>query len=496
MDRPPPRAYGPLTPIGHPAPGTAADDRAAWHAGREDLREALGPLVRALLSGLAAHELWRGESGEFLSVVREKPGRRRLAQGRLTSGEQCFFKHYPAPQGQPSQGFLKRKFGRTPAAREFAVLRRLHAAGLGVPEPLAFYRFPNQEQVLVTRRIEGESFGQACARTRTGRRPLIEAVGALVRRLHAAGYSHRDLHAENIWVGADGPLLIDLPAAIPWAARWLRRRDLGQLDTSLTPWLSLPDRVRLRAAALGAQRPFADATRLEICALGRSSERRRRARMLSRTARALRTGRLYTPLDSRVGRGMRLREADEERVRNALERGRGKDLWVQRFERPGFGMRDSPARRAWLAGHGLRARGIGAPLPLAFVERRRLGRVGRSSLVLEALPPAWPADFGGPAGWLRALIDLGAALRRDRVDHRELATASLCLGPNGQLALTGLAAIRFPRHLDAHACQRIDDFVIAQVDASGAAPDERAGALAGYTARTVFLPGPVFRIPR
>ena len=57
-------------------------------------------------------------------------------------------------------------------------------------------------------------------------------------------------------------------------------------------------------------------------------------------------------------------------------------------------LRGSPAARAWRGGVGLRARRIGAAVPYAFLERRRLGLPVASWLLLEDLWPALPADVG------------------------------------------------------------------------------------------------------
>jgi hypothetical protein len=470
-------------------PVGGASDRAAWRAGREDLRDALGPLVRALVGD--------GDP-QAVEILREKAGRRRLARGRLASGEACFFKHLLAPAGSGWRSAWKHRLGLSPAAREFAALQRLHAAGVAVPEPLALYRFPGGEFVLVTRLIEGVPLRSALRRPPSERRALLAAVGRLVARLHATGYAHRDLHADNLWASPAGPVLIDLPAALPWAVRWLRLRDLGELDMSLAHQLSLADRLRLRAAALGAAPPFSPVERAQLRAVGRASDARRAAHLRSRTRRSLRTGRLYTSLRHSGGRGMRLREADEADVKGALDGSRSADrIAVEHFAPGGAGLRaawESPAKRAWLAGHGLRVRGVGAPRPLAYLEWRRLGWTRRSAIALERAGDVGPADLGGGAAWLRAVVDLGAALRRDRIDHAALASARPCLTADARLGLSGLERVRFRRRLSADTCARIDAFVVAQLAACDATPAERADALARYAALAAFLPGPPARL--
>jgi len=466
-------------------------DRAAWRAGSAEHRAALEPLVRALV---------RNEPHPELDVLREKAGRRRLARGRLPSGEACFLKHYPSGRGRHAlRDTLKRVLDLTPAAREFWALRRLHAAGVEVPEPLAYYRLRSGERVLVTRLLEGEPLGRALGRCAPEQRTLIESVGRLVARLHAAGFVHRDLHRGNVWVTPGGPVLLDCPAVLPLRLRWLRRQDLGKLDASLAASLSLADRVRLRAAALGTSRPFTPEVRREIRALGEVSDERRRTHLHSRTRRSLFPGRLYARFRTSRGSGMRLRAADEAILRQALEGGGTEPgpLRVLRFERDAASRwRPSPARRIWVAGQGLRARGIGVPAVLAFVEQRRWGRVVRSAVVLEALPTASPTALGGPAGWLREAVELGTAMRRDRVAHERLGEATLCRGAAGGLALVDLDGVRFPRRLSARDEERIDDFVIRLVAASDASPAEQEDAIARYRLRTRFLPGAPARIKR
>jgi hypothetical protein len=267
---------------------------------------------------------------------------------------------------------------------------------------------------------------------------------------------------------------------------------------SLADSLSLADRLRLRAAALGARRPFAPAARAELRAVGRASDARRRTYLRSRTRRCLRPGRLYAALRAAGARGMRLRECDEARVRRALSTPQaGGDLHVLCFEAgtpDRQTWRGSPARRAWLAGHGLRARGIGAARPCAFAEWRRHGRLQRSAVVLEPTRPATPADLGGISNWLCAVVELGSALRRDGVEHAALARAELRLDARDALTLDGLEAIRFRRRLSPRECARIDDRVASWLAASEAPAAERESALARYAARTRFLPGPPARV--
>jgi hypothetical protein len=95
--------------------------------------------------------------------------------------------------------------------------------------------------------------------------------------------------------------------------------------------------------------------------------------------------------------------------------------------------RGSPARRAWLGGHGLQERGIAAATPYAFVERRRFGLPVASAAVFEDLRPAAPADrcepsFASPEQVVDALARLVTKLHRCGVIHGDLKASHVYLG--------------------------------------------------------------------
>ncbi|MGH0031254.1 MAG: lipopolysaccharide kinase InaA family protein [Myxococcota bacterium] len=392
----------------------SAHDALRWRGGDAGLRSRLAPVLDALLA-----------RGPGVEVLREKAGRRRLARARLASGERLFLKHFAARD----PGW-KRRLGLTASAREFRALTSLRAAGVAVPEALAHVETASGDEVVVTRFLEGEPLADALARLPAAeRRALLAALGALVRRLHASGRIHRDLHRENVWVTAEGPVLIDLQQGLPIAPPWLRRRDQGELDASLAPLLSLADRVRLRAHLLGVERPFDASARAAIRAIGRASEARHRSHVESRTRRSLREGRLYVPLRCDHGRGMRLREVSEGDAVAAL--GAAGDT------------RD--ARGVWLAGHGLRARGIGAPRPLAFAGSR---------VALAHTPPGAPPDDAG-------IVALGVALRRHDVAIAEGAEPGR--DEQGRLGPLPLEGVAFRSRLSREEAARVDAFVARHV---------------------------------
>jgi hypothetical protein len=117
-------------------------------------------------------------------------------------------------------------------------------------------------------------------------------------------------------------------------------------------------------------------------------------------------------------------------------------------------LRGSAARRAWLGGHGLLARGVGAARPLAFLESRRAGLVLGSAVLLEDLRPLPDALDAAAQGdveaVLDALVELVATLHRRHIDHGDLKSTHIFLEErDGRLRarLIDLEGVRFRRRI-------------------------------------------------
>lgn len=138
----------------------------------------------------------------------------------------------------PWSGGLARLGARTPrAARAFALGRALTAAGLGTPEPLAWFESrAGRAHLLLQREVEGQDpwrFLTAHPGT-----PLLEALAGAIAELHARGFRHRDLKAPNLLLaGAERTprvLFLDLDG-VARARRSdfaTRARDLARLAVS------------------------------------------------------------------------------------------------------------------------------------------------------------------------------------------------------------------------------------------------------------------------
>jgi tRNA A-37 threonylcarbamoyl transferase component Bud32 len=348
------------------------------------------------------------------------------------------------------------------------------------------------------------------------RRRLLAELGALVARLHAAGWAHGDLHLGNALLGLEGPVLLDWQHARPTRRAAARARDRAQLEHSLAAHVARGDRLRLRRAALGLAPPPYDAdARAALRAAGRDVDARAHEHAASRTADTLHPGRLCARAEVGTARGLRLhalapealaellaahraaRDAGDARVLECSERTcvtacESAGLRAVVKETPWRGLaravadalRGSAGFRAFRAGHGLRARGLGAALPLAFLERRRLGLPVASWLVLEDLRPAPPAAFALDAGLdadavLESLARYAATAHRRGVDHGDLKATHLLLVGEPAAGLSphaiDLDGVRFARRVpEARRLQALAQLNASLPDAFPAAARRRA----------------------
>ncbi len=159
------------------------------------------------------------------------------------------------------RGALKWNFPVFSGLREAANCLDLAAAGLRAPVPLAAGEVTagrRRRSFVALEALTGEPLSGPPA---AARRAHVEAVAVLVGRLHAAGFWHKDLYAENVRVDPTlGPGLLDCERVERRAGgpprRW-RVKDLAALDGSVA-WASAADRLRfLRRYAVAAGLPEA-----------------------------------------------------------------------------------------------------------------------------------------------------------------------------------------------------------------------------------------------
>jgi hypothetical protein len=222
----------------------------------------------------------RGEAPSALdSVVPSSPGRVEA----LKDGRSSAVWTVTAPGGRDLVVKLDRRAGERTGrllgpTRALAGFRRGHALlarGIPTARPAAAVRrtgAPDEAAaLLLTERVAGAvplpewlRAGPAPA----ARRHVTWALAAMLRRLHEAGFTHRDLKAPNVLVADDGPVarpvLVDLDGLRRSARVSARRRvrDLMRLAVSLEEWrlARATDRWRFLRAYLGRRgvpRPIA-----------------------------------------------------------------------------------------------------------------------------------------------------------------------------------------------------------------------------------------------
>ncbi len=233
--------------------------------GSSAARSDVAPAVRAALE--AAGSLYRWAEAQ--------PGRReftgRGAAFGVTLGAECAVVRH-ARHGGLLAPLLGDLFAGAPRFyREAALARTLAERRVRTPAFLAgvCYRAgPLHRADVVTAAIEGPDlvelfFGSAPPAGRA-REAVLAAMGALVRRLHDAGFVHPDLQLRNVVVrGADGPApeawLLDVDTCRPMrpGADADRARNLERFDRSWAKWnrlrgerLTAKDRALFSAAYL------------------------------------------------------------------------------------------------------------------------------------------------------------------------------------------------------------------------------------------------------
>ena len=303
------------------------------------------------------------------------------------------------------------------AAREAAALAEARARGIAVPDTLAV----------------GPDW--TATRWQAGARPAARGDLPLLRRAlddaHRRGMLHNDLHLGNLLVRDGTVVFLDLQRArfLPWVPGILRRRELGFFAYSLLE--PLPPE-------------------LEPVRFWR--DRRAQRRWKSRTKRCLLESGGFTAFAHGREPGFRRRDSDPESLARALDEAQsaspfkrnaaGELYRIAPFVLKRFATRRA-ARRAWLGGNGLVARGIGVCAPLAWAGPWLVMADGGPTLA------DWvESDFARSteferAELARALGGLLAALHRRGVYHADLKANNVVWRPGEPPQLLDYGRVHF-----------------------------------------------------
>jgi 3-deoxy-D-manno-octulosonic acid kinase len=146
--------------------------------------------------------------------------------------------------------------GRPRPLRELFAIETARRAGVATPEILAAWHRPVallfHTGYLLTREVEGACDLVSALGSGAAPGPLLAAVGREMRRMHASGVWHADLHVKNVLVSGGDVTLIDFdrargPAPVSAAAA---EDNLLRFDRSVVKLgragAAIPDRDRLR----------------------------------------------------------------------------------------------------------------------------------------------------------------------------------------------------------------------------------------------------------
>jgi len=377
-------------------------------------------------------------------VVKESPAKRVTAHE--LGGRTFYLKRY-RHASVPLRPF-KFFFKASQARQEWRLARQLEPLGIPIVSHLALgerWALGLQESILVTEGFDG--------------RPLEEvpdaeagAVMAFVQRMHERGVLQEDLHAGNLLVSASGELrLVDLHGTVvkPSLTAAERATNLARLHISHP----LPVPAEVQALGVRMRRKLLRDRSWRCFRHNREFAPKRigglrwnvRLPLLPPAARNILEGPdaflrdradiLKGARSSTVGRadGLVLKRSNLRKVQSLL-----KDLF-----------RISRARRAFHAAYHLELCGIMTPRPVAAAERRVLGFLIRSYLMMEEIQGAthlgaYLKRAGAPEN---RIIDqaarLLATLHEEGFSHRDLKETNLVLDENGKLFLIDLDALHF-----------------------------------------------------
>jgi tRNA A-37 threonylcarbamoyl transferase component Bud32 len=466
--------------------------------------EILQPVASGAFRGRISKDLATLLPREFLegpaSFIESRGGRilkdsrlRWAALFTLSDGKKVFCKR------DRSKGWaeaLKFALFGSKARNELTMALGCRAKGLPVPAPLGWLERRSLGLVVESWYLSeaiGDGVSLLDSAGAEGRVPL-EPLARTVLQIHGAGLFHRDFHAGNFLRQGETLFLIDLHRArmmkkLSWGKRlWT----LSQLLYSLHALLDGEDREAFVGHYLEAGHYNLEAREEVLQGIAFLEGVLQQRQWKSRTKRCLRESTEFTFCREEGDGIFRRRDFPCEAVQAAVDRhlgivaAKGSGLLKEdratcvslfnegerllavkqyRSARPSDGIRTllgrGKARRAWVAGNGLRPRGEAGPGLLALVERRTGLTGAEGFLVMEAMEGGLELDrflfrIAGDGARRRGLCrDLGAWLARlhgKGLYHRDLKTCNIFVADRDDLPafrLLDLEDVRLDQVVDA-----------------------------------------------
>lgn len=447
-----------------------------------------------------------GRYGPPLDAILKKSRVRRVRMMTLPeSGTRIVLKEY-TPRGAGAA--LRTLMRGHPATREWRALRRLHEAGVSVPDPIAM-GFPERKSpagragFVAMRAVEDAAaledllLGKADAPL--PRRIIAARLGRLVRAMHDAGVAHPDLHAANVLVSPDGALyLIDFHSAHV-ASGPIRGRDrildLLSLSGAFLIYGRRSDRMRFFLAYSHAYSGDS-MKRGEFRAAARDLEatawKRLRRFLKKYDTRPLRAGRQFRRVRAPGWSGMAEKTERAERLAGLLlpdpggilasraqplKTGATADVWSLPFEKDRYVVKvyhrtgpkgffkalagASRARSAWIKSHRLVHRGLKTARPVLYAARGAGVRACESMVVFEEAADRTTLDRFAAEADAAALRELTFQLARIVarmhflcLTNRDLKAQNILVGCDGDPMIIDPDGVAAVREVSLHAAAR------------------------------------------
>lgn len=204
---------------------------------------------------VTARHLWEMKSDPVKNILEERgTGRFFLEPNSGTEYVEAYIKRYaPIPLKERLKSFLSLKFTRYDAFHEWKAINAFHEKNISTVEPLAVAKYGkntcNLTLGITDYKRASELFEKFKPENRRERLQLLENIGELAGRMHAAGFAHQDFYLVHMFVKPQEKFkiyLIDLQRAIMGGtvSRRYRVKDLGQLLFSASKYVSMTDMLR------------------------------------------------------------------------------------------------------------------------------------------------------------------------------------------------------------------------------------------------------------
>jgi serine/threonine protein kinase len=361
------------------------------------------------------------------------------------------------------------------ARKEWFIAYRLQKKNLNVPSPMGWLEKGRwgwvKESYYLSEAVG--SGGSLIDLFVSPKEPLTEPLAKTIKAFHDAGLFHRDLHAGNLLWNGESFFLTDLHRADLFRSLSLKQRlqNLSHLFHSLRSHMGKDDFLRFMTDYFGEESPDPKESEARLQKVLSSMEQLQRRWWRSRTKRCLRESTEFSREKEERITVYRRKDFSLDRVKEAIGKHQAavaKDsasllkqapeslvsliqtgdtkICVKEFRYPHWidrlkeNFRSPKGLKAWIAGNGLKIRGITSPGVIAYAERRNGFAIGEGFLLMEVSEKGSEMDrylfkgFSTPkrkrlfiAAFARWLSDL----HEKEIFHRDMKACNIYVAEEG-----------------------------------------------------------------